>query len=38
MKEQTFIGKFSDKLVLYTWDIVGLILIVGLIFEMLKLL
>jgi len=38
MKEQTFIGNFTDKLVLYAWDIAGLILVIGLIFEMFKLL
>lgn len=29
--EQTWIGGFSDKLMLYTWDVVGLILVISLI-------
>jgi hypothetical protein len=31
INEKTFIGDFTDKLMLYAWDIMGLVLVVGMI-------
>lgn len=30
-KEQTFVGGFTDKFMLYAWDILGLLIAIGMV-------